>query len=74
MNNIELILTNVTEYAEGFPVKLICGDQTNHKCVIQALNEWGCNCTQIDFYELINWIKLHEREVQELISKNNLLQ
>lgn len=46
-----MVLENVREYSEGMKVEL-----TMHRgrLCIRAYNEGGYNCTEVDFYDLMN--------------------
>ena len=48
-------LEGVREYAEGFPVEL-WRDGKNGRLVIRAWNEAQCNCTDVDLWDLMDWL------------------
>jgi hypothetical protein len=67
MDNIEL--TGVTEYGEEMPVVLcrtsgmFLSNKGKGRLVIKAMNEGGCNCTEVDLIELIQWLKINKPEL-----------
>ena len=66
-------MNGVTEYAEGYPVKLnmTAPDETNPnrpvRIVIEAKNEGGCNITQVDLLELLTWVKANRKDIWDSI-------
>ena len=54
-----VVLDGVAEYSEGHDVKLV--HASNGRLVVQAFNEAGCNCTQIDLIQMIEWLWNHRR-------------
>ena len=54
------VMAGVTEYGEDFPVRLV---KRGSSYVVEAKNEGGYNRTQIDFIELVNWIKANRPEL-----------
>ena len=53
-------MDGVTEYCECEDVK-IKGKAGNE--IIEALNEGGHNCTQVDLRELLGWIKKNRPDI-----------
>lgn len=59
-------MLGVTEYAEGMTVELtkttggyISPDNKNSgagRWVVLAKNEGGCNCTEVDVIEMVDWL------------------
>ena len=58
MGNVEM--SNVREYAEGYPVVL---NDERDRLTISALNEGGHNCTEVDLLEVIAWVKANRPEL-----------
>jgi hypothetical protein len=56
------IITNIREYAEEMPVKILT-DEDNGRLVIQALNECGHNLTLVDLIDVIEWVKVNMPEL-----------
>lgn len=73
MKDIEM--KGVQEYAEGMPVYLTKTDgiyaygvnkenwKGNGRLVIKAFNEAGCNITEVDLIQLIEWVKENKPEI-----------
>lgn len=68
----ETPMDDVREYAEGFAVKLVALPGSTDKystvpqggrLVVQALNEGGYNCTQVDLLDMIKWVRKHRPEL-----------
>ena len=53
-------MSNVREYAEGYPVVL---NDERDRLTISALNEGGHNCTEVDLLEVIAWVKANRPEL-----------
>ena len=51
-----IVLNEVHEYAECYPVKLSIANQ---RIVINATNQGGHDGTEVDLIDLISWIKEH---------------
>jgi hypothetical protein len=50
--------TGIREYAEGLGVEIKTMEINGEKrLVILARNEGGYNCTEVDFYDVINFYK-----------------
>ncbi len=70
-----LLMTGVTEYAEGYDVRLIETTGTysigkteqewtgRGRLAIRALNEAGYNCTEVDLLELLAWVKANRPDL-----------
>jgi hypothetical protein len=59
-----MIATDVTEYAEGYDVKVEERETRGMKrLVISATNEGGFNGTDVDLVQLIDWIKINMPEL-----------
>jgi membrane protease subunit (stomatin/prohibitin family) len=54
--------TNIREYGEKAPVKII-ENKDNHRLVIRAYNEGGYNCTTVDLIDVIEWVKKHRPDL-----------
>ena len=52
------ITTNIREYAEEMEVSILDGPRP----VVEALNEAGYNCTDVDILDLLTWVKIHHPE------------
>jgi hypothetical protein len=50
-------MCGVREHTEGYPVQFARNDKTG-RLVIIASNECGNNVTEIDLFDLIEWLKL----------------
>jgi len=61
-----IVMEGVREYAEDFAVELLYVDD---RLVIYAENEGGCNCTQVDLTDVLEWIAAHKDLSTELLSK-----
>jgi len=66
-------MDGVTEYAEGYAVRLVKTSgayvgigkeyQGAGRLVIQALNEAGHNCTEVDLLEVLAWVKANRPDL-----------
>lgn len=45
-------MTHIREYAEALPVHI---GMKNGRLIIDALNEGGCNGTEVDLMDVIDW-------------------
>jgi hypothetical protein len=64
----EIILKNVTEYAEEFDVKLVRRDEKyGGQLVLNATNEGGYNGVDIDFIQLLTWIGNNKALIKSLL-------
>lgn len=63
MKEIEIKMEGVKEYGENYPVVLTKSDG---RMVIRAINEGGHNATEVDFEQLIQWLKINMPEKLEL--------
>jgi hypothetical protein len=57
-------MEGVTEYSEGMKVGLI---KNKNRYVIQAFNEGGFNDTQVDLFQLLNWLKKNRPDLIDMI-------
>ena len=57
-----IVMNGVREYAEDFDVEL---REYEGRLVIAALNEGGCNGTDVDLLDLIAWVKENKPELLE---------
>ena len=69
------LMDGVTEYAEGYEVRLVetTGTYTSGKpeaewagrgrLTIKALNEAGYNCTEVDLLEILAWVKANRPDL-----------
>lgn len=48
------------EYAEEFPVEL---DKHEGRYIVRAFNEGGCDLTEVDLFDLLEWIKKNKPEL-----------
>lgn len=64
---MDIELTGVREYAEGRPVRLT--QNQDGRLIIQAENEGGCNCTQVDLEDLIKDLNTMT-ELARIMSRN----
>lgn len=55
------VMKGVREYIEGTPVELVRRQQ-NGRVVIRAYNEGGNSYVDIDFMDLVDWLKLGPRD------------
>lgn len=73
-----MILDGVREYAEEYDVELTYDKKTSNnrfgsnRYIILAANEGGYNCTEVDFLDLIEWMRqggvsIAEDEIQCLL-------
>lgn len=71
-----MIMDGVTEYAEGYPVRIRAtegvwrstgGPKESRpgfgRLVVAAVNEGGHNCTEVDLVELLAWVKTHRPDL-----------
>lgn len=68
-------MVGVTEYAEGFEVRLVETDGAYNsgkpeserpgrgRLAIKALNEGGHNCTEVDLLEVLAWVKANRPDL-----------
>ena len=56
------VMDGVREYEEGYPV-LLCRHGKTGRMVIRAKNEGGCNHTDVDLWDLIEWLRSGTRDV-----------
>ena len=52
---MDIEMTSVREYSESMPVRLIVSD--DNRLAICAKNQGGCDCTQVDLLDLLEWLK-----------------
>lgn len=67
------LMDGVTEYTEGYGVRLVetsgayvgIGKEREGagRLVIQALNEAGHNCTEVDLLQLLAWVKANRPDL-----------
>lgn len=67
------LMEGVTEYAEGYGVRLVetAGSYVGlgrpregaGRLVIKALNEAGRNCTEVDLLEVLAWVKANRPDL-----------
>lgn len=69
----KITMFGVTEYAEGYHVTLTLTEPDKvdpnqpRRIIIEALNEGGCNLTQVDLIKLLAWVKENRREIWDSI-------
>ncbi len=51
----ELICDGVRGGDTGYPVTIVCDDETN-RLMLRAINEGGFACTDIDLLDFIEWL------------------
>lgn len=71
------IMDGVVEYAERYQVELVqttgiyrfgVPDEQSEgfgRWVVKALNEGGCNCTEVDVLQLVAWLKKNRPDLLE---------
>lgn len=59
------VMDGLRELTEGYPVEL-WRDEKSGRLVVRAKNEGGCNITEIDLFDLINWLRAGPPEVRSL--------
>jgi hypothetical protein len=68
-------MQGVREYAEEMPVEFVFlkkssyPEQSVNRWVIQATNEAGCNCTQVDFIDVLEWVLKNKPTLLESLIK-----
>lgn len=72
----EVIMTEIREYAEEYPVQIRLLKEVSEikgfnkglgRYVIIAENEGGYNCTSVDLLDVLEWVKKHKPELLEKI-------
>ena len=75
METITLSCPQVREYCEEMGVEIVSrrtgpiGSAGEKRIVIKAYNEGGCNCTEVDLFDLIACIREHLPELWNQLSK-----
>jgi hypothetical protein len=57
-------MEDVREYAEGYPVEL--WRNREGRVIIRAFNECGNNVTEVDLYDLLEWLSRGQRRMMVL--------
>ncbi len=59
------IMSDVTEYAEGFDVELVQGNihSQRGRWIVKAWNEGGNNTTEVDVEQLVAWLKANRPDL-----------
>ena len=77
MGDTPALMNGVTEYAEGYEVRLVettgtyVGDKPETewpgrgRLAIKALNEAGHNCTEVDLLEVLAWVKANRPDLMD---------
>ena len=81
----DLPMDGVTEYCEGLPVHLAKTSGTytdpttpsetwlgHGRLCVQAQNEGGHNCTQVDLIELLVWFRRHQPDLLAKVMRGDL--
>jgi hypothetical protein len=61
-----VLMDGVTEHNEGLPVRLEYFAYSHPgpvRAVIKALNEGGCNSTEVDLLDVLSWVKANRPEL-----------
>jgi hypothetical protein len=56
-------MTGVREYGDGDPVELVRNQSVN-RLVVRTHNECGCNVTEVDLLDLLDWLTKGPKALQ----------